>query len=239
MKTRSLGELAYNTYIWPVGGLFALLTGLGIVLLPGLSLRRQAARGAARGLLRLAGVRLQVEGLENLPTAGCIVAANHASYLDGIILTAALPARFSFVIKREITSVPVVGTLLRRLGSHFVDRSGSRHGASDASRMFRAARRGEALGIFPEGTFIAEPGLQPFRLGGFLAAARSNLPVVPVGIRGSRHILRAGSWALRRRAIRVSIGAPETAPSADRPGALILQERIRDHIAALSNEPKQ
>jgi 1-acyl-sn-glycerol-3-phosphate acyltransferase len=87
-------------------GLSALLL---LVLLPGVDRRRATARAAARAFLRLAGMPLIVKFPERLPPGQCVVVCNHASYLDGIVLTAALPPRFGFVIKREMARVPFAG----------------------------------------------------------------------------------------------------------------------------------
>jgi hypothetical protein len=96
---------------------FALLATL---LLPGVRRRRAAARTMSRLFLTLAGMPLTVRSLERLPRGQCVVVSNHASYLDGVVFTAALPPDFGFVIKREMAGVPVAGLLLRRLGSEFV-----------------------------------------------------------------------------------------------------------------------
>lgn len=131
---------------------------------------------------------LRIIDQQNLPAGACVVVANHASYLDGIVLKAALPARFSFVIKKEITDVPLASLLLRRIGSEFVDRFNRQAGAIDARRLIKAAAGGQALVFFPEGTFIAQPGLGKFHTGAFATAARAALPIVPVVIRGTRTI---------------------------------------------------
>ena len=82
-----------------------------------------------------------------------MVVANHASYLDGVVMAAALPPRFGFVIKREMNDVPVAGLLLRRIGSEFVDRFNRHKGGTDARRVLRTAASGHSLVFFPEGTF--------------------------------------------------------------------------------------
>lgn len=236
MTRHSFGGFAFSVYAWCVGGLFILCGSLIVVLLPGLRARRQAARLTARGLLTLLGMRLSTSGLDTLPAGGCIVAANHASYLDGIILTAALPPRFGFVIKREILSVPLVALLLRRLGSQFVERFDPKASHGDASRLLRSARNGSALGIFPEGTFTAIPGIRPFRLGAFLAAARGGLPLVPAGIRGSRHCLPSGSWRPLPGPIEVHLGPALQAGGNDRAATRALLESSRLAIAGLAAE---
>src|SRR5207248_163488 len=73
-----------------------------LALLPGVARRRAAARAAARAFLRLAGMPLRVKFLARLPPGQCVVVCNHASYLDGIVLAAAPPPRFGFVVQREV-----------------------------------------------------------------------------------------------------------------------------------------
>ena len=146
----------------------------------------------ARLALRLAGMRLELHGLDQLPQP-CIVVANHSSYLDGVVLAATLPPCFSFVIKREMSAVPLAGTLLRRIGAEFVERGDRIRGARDARRLLRNAAIGHSLVFFPEGTFSTAIGLLRFHIGAFAAAVRADLPVVPVAIRGTRHCLPPGS----------------------------------------------
>jgi 1-acyl-sn-glycerol-3-phosphate acyltransferase len=167
-------------------GLSALLL---LLILPRLGQRRAAARAAARTLLHVIGMPLSVRFPERLPPEQCVVVCNHASYLDGIVLTAALPARFGFVIKREMSAVPLAGAVLRRLGSEFVERFNRHRGASDARRVLRNAGHGHSLVFFPEGTFTVTPGLLKFHSGAFVTAARAGCQVVPAVVRGTRRAL--------------------------------------------------
>jgi 1-acyl-sn-glycerol-3-phosphate acyltransferase len=143
----------------------------------------------SRTLLSFVGMPLVVRNLERIPEGQCVVVANHASYLDGVVMTAALPPRFGFVIKREMEAVPVAGTLLRRLGSEFVERFNRNRGGVDARRVLRTAASGHSLVFFPEGTFGAVPGLGRFHAGAFAIAARAGCPVVPAVVRGTRRAL--------------------------------------------------
>ena len=176
------------------GMTFAVITVPTIALLaitPGQRNRRVLVQKAAALILFVTGVTPRVSGRENLPTERSIVIANHASYLDGVILTAVLPPHFSFVIKKEMARVPLASFVLRRVGSEFVDRFDSHRGAIDARRILNAAATGQSLAFFPEGTFRCEPGLQRFHSGAFVAAKRGNLPLIPIVIRGSRDMLPA------------------------------------------------
>jgi acyl carrier protein len=146
---------------------------------------------AARRWLRAAGLALDVRGLDALPPVPCVLVANHSSYADGLLLVAALPRAFAFVAKRELQPQFVAGRFLAKLGALFVERADVQRSTADAERLAQAVGQGTALAVFPEGTFVAAPGLLPFHLGAFLAAARAGVPVVPVVITGSRTLLPA------------------------------------------------
>lgn len=191
--------------VWLAALLLVLPAALLIIALPGQERRRRAARRAGRWAFRFSGIPLKVSGLARLPAEACMVVANHASYLDGVILTAALPPRFGFVIKHEITAAPLVGWLLKRLGSEFVDRFDKKSAQGTASRLIQLARSGACLGMFPEGTFKPEAGLRPFHLGAFMTATRAGMPVVPIAIRGARVILPAHVWWPRAGSLEVEV----------------------------------
>lgn len=184
----------YGIYTWLLLLATVLLTTALLLFVPGVQRRRQVAKFNARLLFRLAGIKIKISGEPLNQSLSSVVVSNHASYLDGIILTAVLPANFSFLVKREMNSVPVAGLLLRQLGTEFVDRFDSRRGATDARRIIRTAGTGQGLAAFPEGTFRLEPGLGLFYSGAFTAALRSGMPVVPISLLGSRAILPANKY---------------------------------------------
>ncbi|MBS0365403.1 MAG: 1-acyl-sn-glycerol-3-phosphate acyltransferase [Proteobacteria bacterium] len=194
-----------------------LATGLAALLMliavPGLARRRALARLLARGFLTVAGMPVRLESPEHLPGGQCVVVCNHASYLDGIVLTAALPARFGFVIKREMSTMPLAGAALKRLGSQFVERFDRQRGSVDARRVLRHASNGESMVFFPEGTFTPSPGLLRFHSGAFVTAARASCPVVPAVVRGTRRALPPRGGLPRPGVIELEILAPITAAS--------------------------
>jgi 1-acyl-sn-glycerol-3-phosphate acyltransferase len=168
-----------------------------------------------------------------------VVVANHASYLDGVVMTAALPPRFGFVIKREMNAVPIAGLLLRRIGSEFVERFDRHKGATDTRRVLRTAASGHSLVFFPEGTFTSEVGLGKFHTGAFAIAARAACPVVPAVILGTRRNMPATRILPRPGRIEVRYGAPlvPTVSSADGDPALRLRDASRAAILAQLGEP--
>jgi 1-acyl-sn-glycerol-3-phosphate acyltransferase len=91
--------------------------------------------------------------------------------------------------------------------------------------------------FFPEGTFLRMPGLQAFHMGAFVVAARAGVPVVPVGIQGTRAILRAGQWFPRRGMVRVTVSAPICPQGSDWSAAVTLRDAVRTQIAQFCGEP--
>jgi 1-acyl-sn-glycerol-3-phosphate acyltransferase len=231
-------RLVYGIYAVLVFLAVCLVALLGVILLPTLGLRRATARVAARTFFLLAGMPVRLRGLDKLPTSQCVVVANHASYLDGVVMTAALPPRFGFVIKREMNDVPVAGFLLRRIGSEFVERFNRHKGATDARRVLRTAASGHSLVFFPEGTFTSEVGLGKFHAGAFAIAARASCPVVPAVILGTRRNMPATRVLPRPGPIEVRYGDPIVDGVADGGDpALRLRDASRAAILAELDEP--
>ncbi len=231
----------YAVWSWVA---FATLA-LGAWLLAWLPLPRPLLWRSARALARSAGVltatRVEVHHAGQLPPAGraCVVVANHQSYLDGVLLLATLPRPPRFLVKGELERSALLARPLRRLGALFVERFDAAAGLAGLDEAGAALADGELLVVFPEGTFKRMPGLLPFHLGAFAMAVRHDVPLVPVAIRGTRSVLRAGSWFPRRAQIEVDFGAA-LLPSTGREAwaaALALRDAARAHLLAGSGEP--
>lgn len=232
-------RLLYGLYAAALFLLVSLVALALVLLLPRLAWRRGTARIAARSFFLLAGMPLRLRGLENLPHNQCVVVANHASYLDGVVMAAALPPRFGFVIKREMNDVPLAGLLLRRLGSEFVERFNRHKGGTDARRVLRTASNGHSLVFFPEGTFKPEVGLGKFHTGAFAIAAHAGCAVVPAVILGTRRNMPATRVLPRPGPLEVRYGmpiAPSSAATAEDP-AVALRDASRAAILSELGEP--
>ncbi|MDB6089615.1 MAG: hypothetical protein JWN85_2399 [Gammaproteobacteria bacterium] len=231
-------RFAYGIYAIALFLALGLCGLLLVLLLPGVQRRRAVARAMSRAFLWLAGMPLSVKAAERIPEGQCVVVSNHASYLDGVVFTAALPARFSFVIKREMNGVPLAGLMLRRLGSHFVERFNRNRGAADARRVLRDAINGHSLVFFPEGTFTRTPGLLKFHTGAFAIAARAGCPVVPAVVRGTRVALSPRGGLPRPGRIEVQILPPILQQSQRSDEAAVeLRDRAREAILSELGEP--
>ena len=234
---RALGATLYAVYAWTLFWLLAPAVWMTVALLPRPKWSLGVIRAAARWLQRLSGTPLRVEGIENLPRGPYVIVANHASYLDGIILTAVLPGTFSFVAKREFTKHFIARIFLRHIGSEFVERFDLARGVEDTRQLVRAAQHGHRLVFFPEGMFTRSPGLLPFHLGAFVTAAEAGVPVVPVALRGTRSILRDGQWFPRRGTITVTVGPALPPENTDWAAAVRLRDAARVEILRHCGEP--
>jgi 1-acyl-sn-glycerol-3-phosphate acyltransferase len=234
---RGAGERLYAGYAWALFGLLAPLTWLGIMTLPKREWRWALGRTATRLLARLTGTPLAVRGLEHLPAGPCVLVANHCSYLDAYVLMAAIPRHFHYVAKRELLDNRWLARPLVRMGTLFVERFDVQRSADEARQVAEAARAGQSLGFFPEGTFRRMPGLRDFRMGAFIAAAQAGVPVVPVAIHGTRSMLRAGSWFPRRGRLEVLVEPPIAPDGDDWTAAVRLRDAARTVILRNCGEP--
>ena len=206
----ALAEGAFALHAWALLSVIGSFTWSLVAVMPGSSRRWAIAQAGARALLWLSGVPVRVPGLERLPPPGSpsVYVSNHASYLDSMVLVAAIPRTLSFVAKRELADQFVAGVFLTRIGTVFVERFDKERGLEDARRAGAAIGGGRSLVYFAEGTLSRRPGLLPFHMGAFVAAAEAGVSVVPIAIRGTRSVLRDGSHVPRRAPITVVVGSP-------------------------------
>ncbi len=168
--------------------------------------------------------------------------SNHASYMDAFVLSAALPLPLRFVAKAELRDSWTTRVPLERLEAEFVERFDYGRGVDDAGRIARSLSEGHSPIFFAEGTLSRMPGLLPFHMGAFVTAIEAESPVVPVIIRGTRSILRDGSWMPRPGAVTVVIAEP-IKPSPGGEGedawqrAVKLRDRVRLEILKHCGEP--
>lgn len=167
-------------------------------------------RGAAwcvRAGLRLAGVRVELHGAENL-LAGqqCIYMANHQSNVDPPILFVVLPARIAMMGKKQLWSIPVLGTALRLGGFIPVHREVADEARAAVEEALATLKRSRvSLLVYPEGTRSYDGRLLPFKRGVFLLAIRSGLPIVPVTLHGATGVMPKTRWEIYPGVVRVTV----------------------------------
>ncbi|MEN8190060.1 MAG: AMP-binding protein [Thermodesulfobacteriota bacterium] len=237
-QLRRFGESLYAAYCWLIYGLIGVPLWLLVVVVPSLNLRWRVVRRGLGLLFFFTGVKITRYGFENVtPDQPLILVSNHASYLDSLVLAATLPISCSFVAKAELEDNFFVRVMLNRLDVIFVERFDMEKGVADSHRIEEHVAAGRRPLFFAEGTLQRMVGLLPFQLGAFVTGARTEVPVLPITIRGTRNILRSGSWFPRRGRISVTVSEPIPAKSSDWDGAITLRDAVRDQILRSCGEP--
>jgi 1-acyl-sn-glycerol-3-phosphate acyltransferase len=234
---RTIADFLYAGWWWGVLVLLAAVAWPAVLLLPRRSWRWALVRSMARTALRLMRIPLALSGSARLAGKAGVLAVNHSSYIDVVVLAAILPGEPAFVAKNELSDQRVAGPFLRKLGAHFADRAVTQAGLKEVETFKDLVRGGEQLVIFPEATFFRMPGLLPFRLGAFTIACGTETPVLPIAIRGTRSILRGGQWFPRRGAVKVEVLEPLAPSGQDFADAVRLRDQVRSKILAHCGEP--
>jgi len=172
------------------------------------------ARLWARISLFLAGARVALRGVENLPPGPVIFMSNHQSNFDILALFAGMPRQIYWIAKKELFDIPVFGASMRRGGYIPLDRSDGRKALKSMDAAAAIIRAGKSVVMFPEGTRSLDLRLLPFKRGGFMLAMRAGVPVVPVTINGSGRVNPAGRTFIRPGAITITLH-PAIIPSTE------------------------
>lgn len=171
---------------------------------------RMAARLWAPGLLNGAGAKVDVRGVENVDwSKPCVLVATHESVIDICALFRAVPVPLRFMLKHEMTKVPLVGRYATSMGMCFIERDGSRASMVKSLRAATAiVKAGQVLCIFPEGTRSSGGRVGEFKPGAFQVAMGAGVQVVPVAMTGAGAVLPAYTFRVRPGTIRIRIGTP-------------------------------
>src|ERR1700722_154694 len=158
--------------------------------------------------LRIAGIHVRVEGLENIPPGVCIFASNHASNLDPVALTPQIPRRIALLAKKEVFRIPVLSKAIRLAKLVPVDRGDSEAAAESVDTAIKYLKEGLSFCVYPEGTRSRDGHLLPFKRGTFVMAIRAGVPVVPVSLAGTQNLMRKGDWRIFPGGVVVKFGPP-------------------------------
>ncbi|NOR57004.1 MAG: AMP-binding protein [Sulfurimonas sp.] len=206
-RTKSyLKSIAFAIYSWICFSLVVVAAWFGAVLLPNYTLRWKAQCLCAKALAKVLGIDIKVTGLNNFYKGSYVIVVNHASYIDSLVIAATLPGEFHIVVKSELLKNFFTRLPLKSLNAEFVNRFDIGKSVEDTQHLLDVLKNKKQLLFFAEGTFSAVSGLQQFHLGAFKVAVEANVPVIPVAIRGSRYILRPGSWFPKHGSIEVTVG---------------------------------
>lgn len=185
-------------------------------------------------ILAIGGVRVRIEGLENLEGGGpYIFAANHQSQFDIFALQGCFTVDFRWLAKKELFEVPIFGRAMRLAGYIPIDRSRGRQALVSLNEAAQRIASGTSVILFPEGTRSVDGKLQSFKTGGMVLAIKSGVPLVPMGISGTHEILPKGKLLARPGLVTIRVGKPINTKDYTARQKQDLADRVRSEVAAL------
>ena len=189
----------------------------------------------SRGILHITGVRLSVEGLDNIPKEGpCVFVANHRSYYDIPLLLASLDKPYGILAKEELEKIPLLSRWMKLLGCVFVQRDDVRASVRALNDATAIVESGRSFIIFPEGTRYKgeEGGAGEFKAGAFRIAVKTETPVVPVAISGARGLFEAHGNRTTPGTVRIRVLPPIQTAGMSRAEQKELPAAVRQTILA-------
>jgi 1-acyl-sn-glycerol-3-phosphate acyltransferase len=205
--------LLKTIFVWTCAGIITILLGICAFLTVPFDRRGKVVHLYARLwgwlILKIAGVRMQVTGLEHLdPKRPCIYMCNHLGSFDIFALLACLPVQFRWLAKAELFRIPILGWGMSAAGYISLDRSRRRSAYESMEIAARKIREGVSVVIFPEGTRSFDGTMLPFMNGGFNLAIRAGVPLVPITIHGTWEIMPRTTKRVKKGNIRIVIDQP-------------------------------
>ncbi len=198
--------IALYTIFWGVlGCVLALINGDLVVWV---------GRSWIRWIFATCGLKIEVEGLENVPDGqGMVLMSNHQSALDIGALVLTYPHPWRFVFKREIAYIPFFGWVMALSDQIMIDRGNRAKSVASLRKAANRVRDGVNVMIFPEGTRSPTGALREFKSGGFHLAIDAGVPILPVTVSGSIQLTPKHSFRVESGTMKVTYGVP--IPTAD------------------------
>lgn len=193
------------------------------------------ARIWARCILFVSGVRVRAEGLEKIDLSKpYVIAANHASYMDTPVILSFIKLQFRFLAKEELFKIPFLGSHLKAAGHVPVPREDPRAAIKTMSQAAENIReKAISMLIFPEGGRTRDGQLQPFKEGVAYIAIKAGVPIVPVGITGTRAVIPMGSGVVKPGRVMLRVGDPIPTEGLTLKDRQAITDRVRESVSQL------
>jgi 1-acyl-sn-glycerol-3-phosphate acyltransferase len=190
------------------------------------------ARTWAKWMVKVLGVKIEVEGLEKLDfSRSYIYVANHASLFDIPTLLAGVPDQIRIMYKRELEKIPFFGWGLKYGKTYIsIDRAKGQTAMEGLDEAVRKIRSGASVLMFAEGTRSPDGSLQPFKRGAFHMAISAGVPVVPTTLVGTYDVLPKDSFRIRTGTVRIILSEPIEPPA---PNGKETEVLFRDRVHSI------
>lgn len=183
-------------------------------------------------ITRVAGMRVDVEGRENIPAGVCLFAANHTSNADAPAIVGAIPRRLAIFGRKSLFDIPIVGLAFRLAKFVPVDRGNREAALKSVKQAVEYIKTGSSFLVYPEGTRSPDGRMQRFKKGSFVMAIEAGIPIVPVACSGAHRIMKKNSLIIHPGKVTVRFGRPIDVSGYTVEQRNALAERVHDAIAA-------
>jgi 1-acyl-sn-glycerol-3-phosphate acyltransferase len=183
-------------------------------------------------ITRVAGMRVRVEGAENIPRGVCVFAANHTSNADVPAIVGAVPRCLAIFARKSLFDIPIVGFAFRLAKFVPVDRGNREASLASVKQAVEYIKSGSSFLIYPEGTRSPDGRLHRFKKGAFVMAIEAGVPIVPVACSGAHRLMKKHSLAIQAGKVTVRFAPPIDAAAYTVDQRDLLARRVHDVIAA-------
>src|ERR1700730_1099090 len=190
-------------------------------------------------ITRVAGMRVDVEGRENIPAGVCLFAANHTSNADAPAIVGAIPRRLAIFGRKSLFDIPIVGLAFRLAKFVPVDRGNREAALASVKQAVEYIKTGSSFLVYPEGTRSPDGRMQRFKKGTFVMAIEAGVPIVPVACSGAHRIMKKNSLEIHPGKVIVRFGKPIDASAYTIEQRDELAQRVHDAVAAQLPEDQQ
>ncbi len=177
------------------------------------------------------GLRVRVEGLENIPRGVCLFAANHTSNADAAAIVKAIPRRLAIFGRKSLFDIPIVGLAFSLAKFVPVDRGNREASLAAVKKAVEYIKTGSSFLAYPEGTRSPDGHLKRFKKGVFIMAIEAGIPIVPVACSGAHRVMKKNSLEIHPGTVTVKFGPPIEASTYTVEQREDLATRVHDAIA--------
>ena len=183
-------------------------------------------------VLRIVGMRLRVEGQENIPPGVCLFLANHTSNVDAPAIVGAIPRRVAILARKSLFDIPIAGMAFRLANFVPVDRGNREAALASVTQALEYIKTGFSFLVYPEGTRSPDGRLLRFKKGSFAMAIEAGVPIVPVACSGAHRIMKKNSLVIHPGKVTVRFGPPIDVSGCTIESRDDLARRVHDAVAA-------